>query len=141
MSERPRRPATPAHALFGALFIVVAVGLGLAAFTIGRTEQSMRDGALRTTAHVVAAVGKGPVVRFVTQSGVHMDVTLAARWPRSYAIGTDVPIYYHPDNPAFAGLDDRWSHWYSTVAMSALCLASLLIGVVLTRASRGAARR
>jgi hypothetical protein len=129
------KPATAA--MLGTAFVILGIVLALIAWTIERQESRFRDGALQTTGRVVAIVGKGPVVRFLTAGGDHVDVTVPEpKFSASHAIGQDVPVYYHPDNPTFAGLDDRLSRWGATAAAGALSLVSLLIGVYLGRISQ-----
>ena len=131
------KPATAAT--LGTAFVILGVILALVAWTNERQERRLRDGAVRTTARVVAVVGKGPVVRFVAGNGDHVDVTVPKpKLSSPHAVGQGVPVYYHPDNPTFAGLDDPVSHWGATVASGVLSLVSLLVGIYLTRASQRA---
>ena len=103
-----------------------------------RQERAFREGALTTDAHVVSVVGRGPVVRFVTAAGEHVDVTVPARRPSSYSVGQTVRIYYHPDNPSFAGLDDPSSRWFVTTTAGTLAVVAILLGIHVTRASQRA---
>ena len=126
------KPATAA--MLGTAFVILGVILALIAWTNERQERRFREGALRTTARVVAVVGKGPVVRFVTGNGDHVDVTVPKpKLSSPHAVGQDVPVYYHPDNPTFAGLDDPVSRWGATIVAGALSLVSLLAGIYLAK--------
>ena len=108
------------------------------AWTAERQERAFRAGALTTDARVVSVVGRGPVVRFVTAAGDHVDVTVLARRPSSYTVGQTVRVYYHPDNPSFAGLDDPASRWFVTTASGTLAVMAILLGIYVTRASQRA---
>ena len=134
MTDRPG----VARPLIGVLFVALGVALALAALAIDRQERRFRDGALTTTATIVGVLGRGPLVRFVTQAGDHVDVTVQGSRFSPHQRGETVPIYYPPDNPAFAGLDDRASRWLRTVAAASLGAVSLVTGLAVLRASQRA---
>jgi hypothetical protein len=85
------------------LFVILGIALAFATYTIERHEERLRDGTIRTTGTVVNQLKRSggeatiPVVRFVTESGDHVDFT--ATHVGRYAVGSAVPVYYHPDNP------------------------------------------
>jgi hypothetical protein len=125
------------------LFLILGIALAFATYTIERHEQRLRDGAIRTTGTVVNQLKRSggeatiPVVRFVTADGDHVDFT--ATHVGRYAIGSTVPIYYHPDNPSFADVDTWRVRWQGTALAGAMSVFSLLIAGVLLRASRESA--
>jgi hypothetical protein len=133
------------HRFLSVLFVILGIGLALETWTIERYQTRLRAGALRTTgtvAHVLEAkrdngsVRHIPVIRFTTASGDHVDFTAVAASSASYGVGAAVPLYYHPDNPSFAGLDDFKSRWSGTALAAAMSLFSFLIALALFRALR-----
>jgi hypothetical protein len=53
-----------------------------------------------------------------------------------YGVGSTVPVYYHPDNPAFADLDTWRVRWQGTLLAGAMSVFSFIIALTLVRASR-----
>ena len=137
----PDRPDGLRNPLLAVIFVVVGIALAVAAITIDRQERRLRDGALEASARVVMVLGHGPLVRFVTAAGDHVDVTLPGSLLFSPKAGETIPIYYHPDNPSFAGLDTPFSRWFRTAAAAFLAIVAIAIGVRLLRASRPASER
>ncbi len=127
------------------LFVILGIALAFATYTIERHEERLRDGAVRTTGTVVNQLKRSggeatiAVVRFVTESGDHVDFT--ATHVGRYAVGSTVPVYYHPDNPSFADLDTRRVRWQGTIVAGAMSLFSFVIAATLLRASRSVAAR
>jgi hypothetical protein len=125
------------------LFVILGIVLAFATYTIERHEERLREGALRTTGTVVGQLKRSggeatlAVVRFVTSSGDHVDFT-ATRVGR-YTVGSNVPVYYHPDNPSFADLDTWRVRWQGTVLAGAMSVFSFVIGLLLLRASKASA--
>ena len=124
--------------LLSLLFVILGVSLAFATYTIERNQERLRDGALRATGTVVRELKRGdsavPVIRFVSASGDHIDFT--ASQPARYQAGAAVPIFYHPDNPAFADVDTKRARWLGTVLAGAMSVLSFVIALVLTRAAR-----
>jgi hypothetical protein len=122
------------------LFLILGIGLAFATYTIERHEERLRAGAVRTTGVVVNQLKRSggeasvPVVRFVTDAGDHVDFT-STRVGR-YAVGSTVPVYYHPDNPSFADLDTWRVRWQGTILAGAMSVFSFVIAFTLVRASR-----
>lgn len=125
-----------ARPLLAVVFVVLGIALAVAALTIDRQERRLREGALQASARVVAVLGHGPLVRFVTAAGDHVDVTLPGSVLFSPKVGETIPIYYHADNPAFAGLDTPFSRWFRTAAAAFLAMVSGVLGAQLARASQ-----
>ena len=122
------------------LFLILGIALAFSTYTIERHEERLREGALRGTGVVVNQLKRSggeatvPVVRFVSQAGDHVDFT--STHVGRYAVGSRVPIYYHPDNPSFADLDTWRLRWLGTVLSGAMSAFSFLIALTLLRASR-----
>ena len=138
-------PRSAAGAFAGVLFVVVAIGLALFALAIERHERRIRAGSIRTTGSVVAllerhdrrGISYAPLIRFTTSTGDHVDFTASRSGnPSPHKIGDPVPVYYHPDNPRFAGIDDPTSRWRRTAFAGFLSAVSLGIGVYLLRRAR-----
>ena len=123
------------------LFLILGIALAFATYTIERHEERLREGALRGAGTVVAQLKRSggeatvPVIRFVTQAGDHVDFT--STHAGRYAVGSTVPVYYHPDNPSFADLDTWRVRWLGTVLAGAMSAFSLVIAFTLTRARPG----
>ena len=133
MPDRAGRLRTP---LLAVVFVVLGVALAVVAFAIERQEWRFRADTQQTSAHVVAVLGHGPLVRFVTSAGDRVDVTLPGSLLFSPRVGETIPIYYHPDNPSFAGLDTPFSRWFRTAVAGLLSIVSITLGVQLARASQ-----
>jgi hypothetical protein len=122
------------------LFLILGIALAFTTYAIERHEERMRAGAIRSTGTVVSQLKRSggeatvPVVRFVSQAGDHVDFT--SRYVGRYAVGSRVPIYYHPDNPSFAELDTWRVRWQGTVLAGAMSVFSFVIALTLVRASR-----
>jgi len=122
------------------LFLILGIALSFATYTIERHEERLREGAIRATGTVVNHLKRSggeatvPVVRFVSQAGDHVDFT--STHVGRYAVGSTVPIYYHPDNPSFADLDTWRVRWLGTVLAGAMAVFSFVIALTLVRASR-----
>jgi len=122
------------------LFLILGIGLAFATYTIERHEERLRSGAIRTTGTVVGQLRRSggeatiPVVRFVSQAGDHVDFT--STHVGRYAVGSSVPVYYHPDNPSFADLDTWRVRWLGTVLAAVMSVFSFVVALTLVRASR-----
>ena len=142
MSPRARRVGnggSPASVFIGVLLIVLGIGLTVGMVLIERYERRLRDGAARTTGTIVNVLTRGStdarVIRFETAAGEHVDFTTSVRGsPRRYAVGDSVPIFYHPDDPRFAGVDDVWARWLGTMLAGGLALVVFVTGVQFLRA-------
>jgi hypothetical protein len=117
---------------FGAVFLILGIAFLVGAWVSERQERRVRDGAVRTTGTVVADVARGPLIRFTAPGGDRVSFTATTGKGR-FAAGAEVPIYYHPDNPSFADLDDPRSRWTSTVIYAILAGVSLLSAALLLR--------
>src|SRR5690242_4795598 len=117
---------SPVVTLVGVLLIIVAVGLLALAIVFERFERSQRDGALTATGTVVMSFQRGPLIRFTTARGEHVDFTADGRW-RRFTPGQTVRVFYHPDNPSFAGLDDATARWRGQAVTG---IAGLIIGLL-----------
>jgi hypothetical protein len=124
------------------LFVILGIALAFATYTIERHEERLRDGTIRTTGTVVNQLKRSggeatiPVVRFVTESGDHVDFT--ATHVGRYAVGSAVPVDYHPANPAFADLDTWRLRWQGTALAGAMSVFSFIVAAVLSRGARAA---
>jgi hypothetical protein len=122
------------------LFLILGIALAFATYTIERHEERLRQGAIRASGTVVNQLKRSggeatvPVVRFVSEAGDHVDFT--STHVGRYAVGSTVPIYYHPDNPSFADLDTWRVRWLGTVLAGAMSVFSFVIALTLVRASR-----
>ena len=122
------------------LFVIIGIGLAFETYTIERREERLREGALRGAGTVVGQLKRSggeatvPVIRFVSQAGDHVDFT--ATHVGRYAVGSTVPIYYHPDNPSFADVDTWRVRWQGTVLAGVMSMFSFAIASTLLRASR-----
>jgi len=117
---------------FGAVFLILGIAFLVGAYVTERQERRLREGAARTTGTVVADLSRGPLIRFTAQDGARVSFTATTGRGR-FASGAEVPIYYHPDNPSFADLDDPRSRWTNTAIYAALALASLVAAALLLR--------
>jgi len=144
-----RHPAgSPAAALIGLLLVVIGLGASVGAIAIERHERRIREGAVHTTGTVVnllkrqngrmAGSSLAPVIRFETAAGEHVDFTAPVSGIRSpYKAGDSVPIFYHPDNPSFADVDDMMSRWAGTALAGGVSLVFLITGAYFLRTSPG----
>ena len=123
---RSSAPGSPVVTFVGVLLVIVAVGLAVFAFVLDRFERRERAGALTATGTVVMNFPRGPLVRFATAGGDHVDFTADGRW-RRFRPGQTVRVYYHPDNPSYAGVDDAIARWRAEAFAAA---AALLIGLL-----------
>jgi hypothetical protein len=124
---------TPAAAFVGVLLLVLGIGLAVGSVLIERYERHLRAGAARTTGTVVNVLERGSiaarVIRFQTGTGEHVDFTASVKGkPGRYALGDTVPVFYAPDNPRFAGLDDVWTRWLGTMLTGGLALVFFVTG-------------
>jgi hypothetical protein len=119
---------SPAVTFVGVVLVVLAVGFAVLAVVLNRFERRQREGALTTAGTVVIVFPRGPLVRFTTARGDHIDFTADARW-RRFKAGDQVRVYYHPDNPAFAGIDDVVTRWRGVMAAGSASALLLVLGI------------
>ena len=122
------------------LFLILGIALAFATYTIERHEERLREGSIRASGTVVNQLKRSggeatvPVIRFVSQAGDRVDFTSAH--VGRYAVGSTVPIYYHPDNPSFAEVDTWRVRWLGTILSGAMSAFSFAVSLTLVRASR-----
>lgn len=127
-----RPSGSPIVTLVGVLLIVLSIGLAVLAVVFDRFERRQREGALTTSGTVVMVFPKGPLVRFTTAAGDHVDFTADGRW-RRFSPGQTVPVYYHPESPSYAGIDDVVARWRAEAMAAAAAALLALLGISFVR--------
>ena len=73
-----------------------------------------------------------PVVKYTTKTGQSLSFNSAVcSSPAKYAVGDPVQVYYNPQDPTNAQLQDYWSQNLASLTMAGTSLPFLLIGGIL----------
>jgi len=73
-----------------------------------------------------------PVVKYTTKAGQNLSFNSAVcSSPAKYAAGDPVQVYYNPQDPTNAQLQDYWSQNLAALTMAGTSLPFLLLGGIL----------
>jgi hypothetical protein len=109
---------------------------------------SFQAGALRATGRVVSYLevdregspSYRPRVRFVTPEGsIHTIAGRTAYTSRRYAIGTELPLSYHPLRPGEARIATFAEQWLAAAVAAGIGAISLIAGILVRRSPSVAA--
>lgn len=113
---------------------LIFAGLGLVGLAVGLVlagrEMFATQGMLPSLGEVVAFQNRKPVVRFPISDTRHVTIVGGtATTPPAYDIGQKVPVYFDPNQPTHAFIDNYLERWFVPSLVGGLALLFTILGV------------